>query len=241
VSYTSVLQGDSDGPDLVNGLAPACRISTGPSCRQEVRRGKPASQARTSHCPGPLCNFRQVSRRFVSAIVAVPSGPARVSDARNVMVRPVIIGVSGAECWRFMFRVCLMTASTLLACSSSAIAEITIIRWRPEPYGVGASVSSGEFNSRSRAAARCGKRARRVPRTCPRTFNGQCNVQCPADYVIDGKTAPFQEEWTRRRQACRATRVRICSWYKSMTLISSLLLLVGSQCCRRSRSNSSRV
>jgi hypothetical protein len=204
--YSTTSWGDCDGPDLANGLAPACRVGTGPQ-----RAGSSASP-----CQGPTGGACVASESVAlpgMSIVDFGHNLQAVSDSLFTPGQPgghpyltdqaVFTAldqtmVNAHVSWCQRCQVLALHASTnstdtnnapqlLSMCfngsSSNPTGDPSLMAWQLPSV----TPSTAPDPSLRVDAYTC--------QTCPPNKfpdpNGQCTVDCPADFVIDGATAPL--------------------------------------------------
>lgn len=205
-TFTVTPWGDCDGPDLVNGLAPACRRGTGPQAPSLAPPVAPCGGTAGGACVAsesaalPGTSILDLGHALQSVADANQSahGPPYFTDQvvfTAVDQTMAIAGLSWCERCQVLalhvsenFQDALSPMGLLQLCYRGSpinpTGDANLMSWQLPSVGQG---SAPDANLRVDAA------------TCqlcpPDKFpdpNGQCTIDCPADFVVDGATAPLE-------------------------------------------------
>jgi hypothetical protein len=197
--YVSAPYGNSDGPDPVNGLVPACRIGTGP---QNVPAGADAGAPVT--CVGSesvaMPGSSLVDFGHNLANIASASAPYLTDQKWNAALDQTMVDAGYNWCQRCQVLALHTPENGGAAPDKLGPMQLLSLCWHGSgpTTGEDANLAAWHLPSLpvSQSAPDPGLRLdASTCQTCPPNkfpdANGRCTVDCPADLVIDGSTAPL--------------------------------------------------
>ncbi|MGD0680103.1 MAG: hypothetical protein ABSC94_32375, partial [Polyangiaceae bacterium] len=210
--YSSTSWGDCDGPDPVNGLAPACRMGTGPQ-RAGAPTVTPCPTATGQAAAGGACVASESVALPGSSLVDFGHALQAVSDALFTPGQPggnpyftdqgvftaldeAMVHAGVNWCQRCQVLALHATSNASDTKNAQQLLQLCFNGSTSNPNG-DPSLMAWQLPSVTPSTAP--DPALRVDAvTCqlcpPNKFpdaNGQCTMDCPADFVVDGATAPL--------------------------------------------------